>query len=171
MTDFVLFASLFAVYAVLRSNTFGGSGGHELFNGPFVLTETLILLTSSFSIGLSLIAARSESLRNVLISLFVTGALGIAFMTMELTEFSRLIAEGNGWDRSGFLSSYFSLVGTHGLHITAGLLWMGALIIALVRKGLTRSNKRKLLLLALFWHFLDLIWIFIFSIVYLLSIV
>jgi cytochrome o ubiquinol oxidase subunit 3 len=170
MTDLVLFASLFAVYAVLRMNTAGGLAPAALFNGPFVLTETLILLTSSFTCGLSFLAARREKLGAVLGLLGVTVLLGIAFLSMELSEFGKLIAEGAGPSRSASLSSYFTLVGTHGLHITIGIIWCVALMIAFVRSGLTRSNKRKLILFSLFWHFLDLIWIFIFSIVYLFSI-
>jgi cytochrome o ubiquinol oxidase subunit 3 len=169
MTDFVLFASLFAVYAVLRSNTFGGPSGHELFNGPFVLTETIILLTSSFTAGLSLISARDGKKNGVLLWLIVSAVLGASFVCLEFSEFAKLIAAGTGPDLSGFLSSYFVLVGTHGLHIIVGLLWVLALIFAIVRTGLTRANMRKLMLWSMFWHFLDIVWIFIFTIVYLLS--
>ena len=169
MTDFVLFASLFAVYAVLRANTFGGPSGLDIFNGPFVLTETVILLTSSFTAGLSLLAARDGNKRGVLFGLMVSGLLGLSFVLLEFSEFAKLIAEGDGPQLSGFLSSYFVLVGTHGLHIIVGLLWIVALIFAIVRKGLTRANMRKLMLWSMFWHFLDIVWIFIFTIVYLLS--
>jgi cytochrome o ubiquinol oxidase subunit 3 len=171
MTDFVLFASLFAVFVVLRANTFGAIDGGQIFNGPFVLTETLTLLISSFICGISLLAAREGSKRGVLFSLFGTALLGLGFIFMEMSEFARLIASGNGPDRSGFLSAYFTLVGTHGLHVIIGLLWVGTLMFAIHRDGLTRPSKRKLVLFSLFWHFLDIIWIFIFTIVYLLSIV
>ncbi len=171
MTDFVLFASLFSVFAVLRSGTFGGPSGVDIFSLPFVFIETCLLLTSSFTAGLSLIAARYGKKIHVVLSLIVTALLGLAFVAMEVSEFAKLALEGNDWTRSGFLSSYFALVGTHGLHIVLGLIWMIALIVAILRKGLTRSNTRKLVLLSLFWHFLDLIWIFIFTIVYLFGVI
>jgi cytochrome o ubiquinol oxidase subunit III len=169
MTDFVLFAGLFATFLVLRANTFGGPGGVQLFDLPFVLTETVLLLTSSFVAGMSLLTARTDSVRNVIIALSIAGALGVAFIAMELSEFTRLIVSGNGPTRSGFLSSYFTLVATHGLHVAIGLLWLFALIIAIAKYGLTKSNMRKLVLWSLFWHFLDIIWIFIFTIVYLMG--
>jgi cytochrome o ubiquinol oxidase subunit 3 len=167
MTDCVLFASLFAVYAVLHKNTVGGEPGSALFSLPYVLTETMILLTSSFTCGLAMLSAH-QGLKNRVIGWFtVTGLLGVAFLTMELTEFSHLVRDGNSWHRSGFLSSYFTLVGTHGLHITIGLLWMILILVQVARKGLTPSNMKRLTLLSMFWHFLDLIWIFIFTVVYL----
>ena len=166
MNDFVFFTSLFAVYLVLRGNTFGGSGS-EIFALPLVLAESLILLTSSFTYGLSLLAARREDKSWVLIWLWVTFALGAAFLFIEVSEFSRLIAAGHAPTASAFLSAYFTLIGAHGLHIAAGLIWMGALIMVIARRGLTRFTLRKLMLLGLFWHFLDLVWICIFAIVYL----
>lgn len=169
MTDCVLFASLFAVYAVLHNNTFGGPTGRELFSLPYALTETLILLTSSFTCGLAILAAARKNKQAVLICFAITFMLGAAFLGMELTEFRHLAAEGNSWQRSGFLSSFFTLVGTHGLHITVGLLWTVVMLVQLVRRGLTHATVRRLTLLSLFWHFLDVIWIFIFSIVYLLG--
>lgn len=169
MTDLVMFAALFATYAVLHTSTFGGPSGRELFDLPFALAETIILLTSSFTCGLGLLAARNKNLTNTVLSFVVTFALGISFLVMEFSEFSRLIADGNGFQRSAFLSSFFTLVGTHGLHISVGLLWMVILFAYIFRRGLTESNIRKLTLLSLFWHFLDIVWIFIFTIVYLLS--
>jgi cytochrome o ubiquinol oxidase subunit 3 len=169
MTDCVLFASLFATYAVLRNSTFGGPSGAELFSLPFVLAETLILLTSSFTAGLGLLAARRGAVRQTLIWLSLTFLLGIAFLTMELSEFSRLVSDGNSWQRSGFLTGFFTLVGTHGLHIATGLLWMIVLMIKILRRGLTTHTLRKLTMLSLFWHFLDIVWIFIFTIVYLMG--
>lgn len=171
MSDFVLFASLFAVYEVLRANTFGGPSASMIFNGPFVLTETIILLTSSLVCGIAMLAARAGKKREVVLALAVTAVLGAAFVTMELSEFGRLVAAGHSWQQSGFLSSYFTLVGTHGLHIILGLIWVVALMIAIVRRGLTQSNMRRLMLWSMFWHFLDLVWIFIFTIVYLLGII
>jgi cytochrome o ubiquinol oxidase subunit 3 len=169
MTDCVLFAALFATYAVLRANTNGGPGASELFSQPFVLAETLILLTSSYTAGLSLLAARSGHQRQTLAWLIMTGALGVSFLGLELSEFAKLAAEGNSWARSGFLSAYFTLVGTHGLHIVSGLVWMAFLLRAIAKRGLTAGNQRRLGLLSLFWHFLDVIWIFIFTFVYLLG--
>jgi len=169
MTDCVLFATLFAAYAVLRGNTFGGPGAVQLFSLPYVLTETLILLTSSFAAGLATLAAYRGDRNRALGLLAVTFALGLAFLTMELSEFSNFVSDGNSWQRSGFLSAFFTLVGTHGLHITAGLVWMGTLGTQISRGGLTPGRLRRLTLLSLFWHFLDIIWIFIFTIVYLMG--
>lgn len=170
MTDCVLFASLFAAFAVLRSNTFGGPAGNELFSMPFVLTETLILLTSSFTAGLGLLAARRGDRSQTMIWFLVTMALGLMFLTMELTEFHKLVVEGNSWRRSGFLSAFFTLVGTHGAHITSGLLWMAVLLIKLAKQGLSELMVKRLTMLSMFWHFLDIIWIFIFTIVYLFGV-
>ena len=128
MTDCILFATLFATFAVLRNNTYGGPSGQELFELPFVLTETLILLTSSFTCGLAILAAHRQNRRHVLAWLGVTFLLGVAFLTLEIGEFSKLVGEGHSWRTSGFLSAFFTLVGTHGGHITAGLLWMGVLM-------------------------------------------
>jgi len=169
MTDCVLFASLFATFAVLRSGTAGGPNGAELFSLPFVLGETMILLTSSFTAGMAVLAGQRGSKHQVLAWLGVTFLLGVAFLAMELTEFTNLVHEGNSWARSGFLSSFFTLVGTHGLHIASGLLWMSVMMLQIKRRGLGRATLRRLTLLSLFWHFLDLIWIFIFTIVYLLG--
>ncbi len=169
MTDCVLFASLFATYAVLRGNTFGGPGGRELFSLPYVLLETLLLLTSSFTCGLAVLASKRQDVGKLLQWFGITFILGALFLLMEVTEFRQLAIEGNSWHRSGFLSSFFTLVGTHGLHITIGLLWMAILMLKVKSRGLTSSMLRRLTLLSLFWHFLDIIWIFIFTIVYLLG--
>lgn len=169
MTDCVLFATLFATFAVLRNNTAGGPGGAELFSMPFVLAETLILLTSSFTIGLSLLAAHRGNKTAALGWLVVTGILGALFVGLELHEFTNLVHEGHSWQSSAFLSAFFTLVGTHGLHITSGLIWMTVLGVYILRRGLTGSTVKRLTLLSLFWHFLDIVWIFIFTIVYLLG--
>jgi cytochrome o ubiquinol oxidase subunit 3 len=169
MTDCILFASLFATYAVLHNNTFGGPSGKELFDLPFVLIETLLLLTSSFTTGLAIIAAHQRHTRMVLVCLGLTFLLGAGFLGMEIHEFVALTHEGNNWQRSGFLSSFFTLVGTHGLHITAGLLWIAVLARQIMRKGLTVHTLRRMTLFSLFWHFLDIIWIFIFTLVYLMG--
>lgn len=169
MTDCVLFATLFATYAVLRNNTSGGPGANELFSLPYVLAETLILLTSSLTVGLALLAAHRRKLSSVLGWLVVTFLLGAVFVGLEVHEFINLAHEGHSWSASAFLSAFFTLVGTHGLHISVGLLWMGVLAVQLVRKGLTHGGLKRLTLLSLFWHFLDIVWIFIFTIVYLLG--
>lgn len=170
MTDCILFASLFAVYVVQRTATAGGPGGQDLFDLPFILTETLVLLTSSFVCGLMLIAAKLGWRKSVIGLLAATGLLGAIFLAMEFAEFSHLIQEGYSWQRSGFLTAFFVLVGTHGLHITVGLLWLITMAIRVARVGLTPRTLRKLTLFSLFWHFLDVIWIFIFTIVYMIGV-
>jgi cytochrome o ubiquinol oxidase subunit 3 len=170
MTDCILFASLFATYAVLHDNTFGGPSGKELFDMPFVLAETLILLTSSFTAGLAMLAAYRHDKKGVLAWFGITFVLGASFLALELSEFIQLAQESNSWTRSGFLSSFFTLVGTHGLHITAGLVWMVILMAQVIRSGLTSGTIRRLTMLSMFWHFLDIVWIFIFTIVYLLGV-
>lgn len=169
MTDCVLFASLFATFAVLRGNTFGGPSGADLFDLNFVLIETMILLVSSFTVGLAVLGASRGYKKQTLVWLAITFALGIAFLAMELTEFAHLVNEGYGWQRSAFLSSFFTLVATHGLHITVGLLWMIVVTVRLWKFKFKQTDIRRLSLLGLFWHFLDIIWIFIFSIVYLIG--
>jgi cytochrome o ubiquinol oxidase subunit 3 len=168
MTDCVLFASLFATYAVLHKNTFNGPSGNSLFNLHYALAETFILLTSSFACGMAILAARFKKIKHVYAWLSVTFVLGVAFLVMELTEFHKFATTGASWRRSGFLSSYFTLVGTHGLHITIGLIWLLTMLFRL-RQGLNRRSVRQLTIFSIFWHFLDVIWIFIFSVVYLLS--
>jgi cytochrome o ubiquinol oxidase subunit 3 len=169
MTDCILFGSLFATYIVLHNNTFGGPDGSQLFDMPAILVETLVLLTSSFTCGLAMLAVQQRSRKWTIFWFSFTFILGVIFLTMELSEFSHLIAEGNSWQRSGFLSAFFTLVGTHGLHISIGLLWMVVMGWQLLRKGFTTGNVRRLTLLSMFWHFLDIIWIFIFTFVYLMG--
>ena len=132
MTDCVLFATLFATFAVLRTATAGGPAGSDIFDLDFVLIETMILLTSSFTVGLAMLAAERGYRYQSLTWLVVTFALGATFLGMELWEFNHLIAEGHGWQQSAFLSSYFVLVGTHGIHIAIGLLWMAVMILSLI---------------------------------------
>lgn len=169
MTDCILFATLFATFAVLRTNTFGGPPGRELFNLGYVLAETLILLISSTSAGLGLLSAFKRDKKATLIFFSLTFILGASFLALEITEFKRLILEGNSFTRSGFLSSFFTLVGTHGLHIAGGLIWMVVLISKILQKGFSNSRIKRLTMLTMFWHFLDVVWIFIFTIVYLLG--
>jgi cytochrome o ubiquinol oxidase subunit III len=167
MTDGILFASLFAVYAVLHNNLNGGPSGQMLFNLQYILTETIILLTSSFACGLAILAVQNDHKNKALFWFSVTFLLGVAFLAMELTDFRHLAIMGDSWRRSGFLSSFFALVGTHGLHILIGLIWLAVMLARVWSSGLTKANVRRLQLLAIFWHFLDVIWIFIFTIVYL----
>ncbi len=169
MTDCVLFASLFATYAVLHNNTFDGPSAHQLFSMPYALSETLILLTSSFTCGLGVLATRRRQKRQVLGWFIVTFLLGMAFLALELTEFRHLVLEGDSWRRSGFLSAFFTLVSTHGLHIASGLIWTVVLLVQVARRGLKRSVVRRLTMFSLFWHFLDVVWIFIFTVVYLMA--
>ena len=170
MTDLIMFAALFASYAVLKDSTFGGPPAGVLLTLPNALAETLILLTSSFTCGMATLAAQAGNIRKVLAWLGITFALGLTFLIMEITEFRHLIIDGHGPDKSAFLSSYFSLVGTHGLHIAVGLLWILVSMIMVWKRGLSSNVTSKLTRLALFWHFLDIVWIFIFTIVYLMGV-
>lgn len=170
MTDCVLFACLFATYAVLYKNTYGGPSGKEIFEPSFVLAETLALLVSSFASGLAVLAARHGNTIKLFLWMSLAFILGASFVAMEITEFKHLIAEGNGPARSGFLTAFFTLVGTHGLHVSVGLLWMVVLMAQIVRRGLKTVNFKRLLCLSLFWHFLDVVWIFIFTLVYMMGV-
>jgi cytochrome o ubiquinol oxidase subunit III len=169
MSDCVLFASLFATFAALRAATAGGPTGADLFDLDFVLIETLVLLSSSFTCGIALLAAREGRTKTVWIGLLMTLSLGVAFLLMEVTEFQHLIAEGAGPSTSAFLSSFFLLVGTHGLHVFGGLVWLLVILAHLAVRGLTHTTVSRIGLFSLFWHFLDIIWIFVFSFVYLLG--
>lgn len=169
MTDLLLFATLFATFIVLRDNTAGGPAGSELFSLPFVFMETLILLTSSYTAGLAILNSRTKQLRKVIPWLGITFILGSIFITMELTEFALLAQEGSSWASSGFTSAYFTLVGTHGIHILIGLIWLAVMVYSLYKRGFSKANQRKLFMWSMFWHFLDIVWIFIFTIVYLMG--
>lgn len=167
MTDLLMFGVLFAVYAVLQDKTLGGPTGRELFSLPLALAETVILLTSSFTCGIGMIAARQGNKKQVLTWFSITFLLGVAFLGLELNEFRQLIQEGHTISSNAFFSSFFTLLGTHGLHIISGLLWIGIILAFILVRGLDSHMVRKLSLLSLFWHFLDIVWIFIFTIVYL----
>jgi cytochrome o ubiquinol oxidase subunit 3 len=169
MTDIVLFATLFATFLVLRDSTAGGPAGSEIFDMPFVLAETLILLTSSFTAGLAMLAAHKKDWAKTLGWLSLTFILGAAFLALELSEFNNLASEGLSWQASAFMSAFFTLVSTHGLHITFGLIWMATLMFKLYKSGFASNSLKRLAMLSLFWHFLDIVWIFIFTIVYLLG--
>ncbi len=167
MTDIILFASLFATYMILRNNVAGGSSGAELFDPKFAFAETVILLLSSFTCGLAVLLLRFKYKIASVAMLVATLILGFVFITLELYEFKVFIGEGETWQTSAFLSAFFTLVGTHGLHIIIGLLWCTAMILYVAKIGATKDSLRKMTLFSLFWHFLDLVWIFIFTIVYL----
>ena len=171
MSDLILFATLFATFAVLGGAYAGGPTGKELFDLPYLLGETLFLLFSSVTCGLVMLAVHDGKKRSVLIGLAVTFLLGLGFVSMEINEFHGMIAAGHGPDRSAFLSSFFTLVGTHGIHVTFGLIWMAVVIAQVAVKGLTSPVQSRLMRLSMFWHFLDIIWIGIFSIVYLTGVV
>ncbi|VVE30381.1 cytochrome o ubiquinol oxidase subunit III [Pandoraea terrigena] len=169
MTDLVLFAGLFATFAVLRDSTAGGPTGKELFDLKFVLVETFILLFSSITYGFAMVGMHSGRKSTVLGWLAITWLLGAGFIAMELYEFHHLILEGAGPNRSASLSSFFALVGTHGLHVASGLLWMAVLMFQIGKKGLSSTTTTRLQCLSLFWHFLDVVWIGVFTVVYLMG--
>jgi cytochrome o ubiquinol oxidase subunit 3 len=170
MTDCILFATLFATYAVLHNNTFGGPSARDLFSLSFVLVETMLLLGSSFTCGLAMLAVHARSKMAAMQLFALTFLLGLGFLALELHEFNHLVNAGHSWQQSAFLSSYFTLVGTHGLHVTFGLLWIAVMIFQLYDKGIALPTIRRLSCLSMFWHFLDVIWIFIFTIVYLMGV-
>jgi len=170
MSDCLIFASLFATYAVLGRNYAGGPTGAELFDLKLVAVNTGFLLFSSITYGFAMISAQQKQLRNAQVWLALTGILGAAFLGLEIYEFMHLIGQGAGPQRSGFLTAFFSLVGTHGLHVLFGLVWLAVLMAQLGRHGLTESNERRLMCLSMFWHFLDVIWIGVFSFVYLMGV-
>jgi cytochrome o ubiquinol oxidase subunit 3 len=170
MSDCLLFAGLFASYAVLSGHVADGPTGRTLFDLPYVLTETFCLLISSFTCGLAILAMNRQRSGQTLGWLSLTFLLGLTFIGMEVREFLHMIGEGAGPDRSAFLSGFFTLVGTHGLHVTSGLIWMAVLMAQVVQKGLTPTNQTRLACLSLFWHFLDIIWVGVFTVVYLLGV-
>ncbi|MBA2367668.1 MAG: cytochrome o ubiquinol oxidase subunit III [Candidatus Protochlamydia sp.] len=171
MTDCLLFATLFATYGVLFPETFGGPSAKDIFSLPLAFTETMILLFSSVTCGFALLSAVKNNKNLVISWLGITFLLGTVFMGMEVQEFTHLASKGNNWQRSAFLSSFFTLVGTHGLHVSIGLLWIMVMAGQLLFQGITTETFRRLVIFSLFWHFLDLVWIFIFTFVYLLGVI
>lgn len=167
MTDCVMFATFFAVYAVLQGGTYGGPTGHDIFSIPYALKETLVLLASSFACSMAMLQAPKKSKNNILAWFGLTFVLGIVFMGMGISEFKHLIAEGITWEKSAFLTSYFTLIGTHSLHIVVGLILMIVFGVQLLMWGLTPMVLRRLTCLRIYWNFLYLIWIFTFTLVYL----
>jgi len=169
LSDIVLFSAFFAAYAVLAGETAGGPSGRDLFDLRNVAIETALLLTSSFTCGLASIASRRRDATWTQIWLLVTGVLGAGFVLLEMREFVVMIGMRAGPSRSAFLSSFFALVGCHGLHVSVGLLWLGTMMAQLWVKSFRPAIQRRLLCFSLFWHTLDIIWVGLFTIVYLLG--
>ena len=170
MSDCLVFACLFACYGVLGRSYAGGPTGAEVFELPTVALNTALLLLSSITYGFGVLEMQRDRRAATLAWLAITGLLGAGFVGVELTEFAHLVHEGAGPQRSAFLSSFFTLVGTHGLHVSCGLLWLVTLMVQVVRHGLGEANRRRLMCLSMFWHFLDVVWIGVFTFVYLMGV-
>ena len=169
LSDIVMFSAFFATYAVLSGATAGGPTAAQLFDIRNVQIETACLLLSSFCCGIASLAVEQRYHRLTQVALFATGLLGLAFLTLEVHEFQGLIAQGAGPSRSAFLSSFFALVGCHGAHVTAGLLWLGTMMAQFYAKGFRADICRRYFCFSLFWHALDIIWVAIFTFVYLIG--
>jgi cytochrome o ubiquinol oxidase subunit 3 len=171
MTDAMIFASLFLVFVVQRHALAGGPGGKQLFNLKDTFLETCVLLTSSLTCGFAMLGLHHKKPHQIIFWLAVTALLGAGFVAMEISEFAGMIAKHAGPDRSAFLSAFFTLVGTHGLHVTAGILWSLVLLVQLIfmRDKLETKLVHRLLAFSLFWHFLDIVWIGLFSFIYLVG--
>ncbi|HUA79218.1 MAG TPA: cytochrome o ubiquinol oxidase subunit III [Dyella sp.] len=170
MSDCLVFACLFATYGVLGREYAGGPSAKEVLELPIVAVNTTLLLLSSITYGFAVLEMQVNRRGPMMAWLIVTWLLGAGFITLELTEFAHLVSIGAGPQRSAFLSSFFTLVGTHGLHVTCGLIWMIVLLVQVGKKGLTHANKRRLMCLSMFWHFLDVVWVGVFSFVYLMGV-
>lgn len=169
MTDCLIFGTLFATYAVLHNNTFHGPSSKDLYSLPIAFAETMVLLLSSITSGFGLLASLKSKKNHVVFWLIIAFLFGASFIAMELNEFHRIAHAGHDWTKSAFLSSFFTLVGTHGLHVSIGLLWMAIMIGQVFFLGITIDVFRRIVIFSLFWHFLDLVWIFIFTFVYLIG--
>jgi cytochrome o ubiquinol oxidase subunit 3 len=169
LSDVIMFSAFFATYAVLASNTAGGPSARELFDLRNTALETACLLASSFTCGMASLAVGQRSMRWTQLTLLVTGLLGAGFLALEFREFAGLLARGAGPSRSAFLSAFFTLVGCHGLHVTAGLLWLGTMMAQFLAKGFRQDIRFRFLCFSLFWHALDIVWVAIFSLVYLVG--
>lgn len=169
MTDALIFATLFATYGVLSTSYAGGPKPGEIFELPLVALNTTLLLLSSITYGMAMIDMQAGRTRAVQAWLAVTALFGAGFVGVELYEFGNLIAEGAVPQRSGFLSGFFTLVGTHGLHVTFGLVWIAVMLVQVGQRGLIAENRRRLVCLGMFWHLLDVVWIGVFTFVYLLG--
>ncbi len=171
LSDIIMFSAFFAAYAVLSDATAGGPVAHDLFKLPSVALETGCLLASSFMCGMATLAVGERSQKWTQLALLATGLLGAAFLALELREFTSLVGQGAGPTRSAFLSAFFTLVGCHGLHVTAGLLWLGTMMAQFRAKGFRQDIRHRFLCFSLFWHTLDIIWVAIFNLVYLVGVV
>ncbi|MEP9378500.1 cytochrome o ubiquinol oxidase subunit III [Aquabacter sp. CN5-332] len=169
MSDCLIFAMLFATFGVLGGNFAAGPAPKDLFDLPLVALNTSMLLLSSITYGFAMLAVDQGRLRQTQVWLAVTGVFGLAFLGIELFEFAHMIHEGATPQRSAFLSSFFTLVGTHGLHVTFGIIWLVTLMVQIGQRGLIPANRRRLMCLSMFWHFLDVIWIGVFTFVYLMG--
>lgn len=170
MSDALLFATIFATFGVLSTSYAGGPAPREIFDLPLVALNTALLLISSITFGFAMLSAEARAVRRTQAWLVVTALLGMAFVGIEIYEFAELIAEGATPQRSGFLSGFFTLVGTHGAHVTVGIVWIAVMLIQVGKRGLIIENRRRLLCLSMFWHFLDIIWIGVFTFVYLMGV-
>jgi cytochrome o ubiquinol oxidase subunit III len=170
MSDTLVFASLFACYGVLGRSYAGGPTGADVFDLRTLAINTTLLLLSSITYGFAVLQIQQNRRDATLFWLAITGLLGAGFVGIELREFAQLISEGNGPQRSAFLSSFFTLVSTHGLHVSFGIVWLVTLMVQVAQRGLIEANKRRLLCLSMFWHFLDLVWIGVFTFVYLMGV-
>jgi cytochrome o ubiquinol oxidase subunit 3 len=169
MSDCLLFAVLFATYGVLGRNYAAGPSGADLFDLRLVAVNTTLLLLSSLTYGFAMLETEKDRVGTTLAWLAITGLFGAAFVSIEIFEFTHLIREGATPQRSAFLSSFFALVGTHGLHVTFGIVWLVTLMVQVRRHGLIAENQRRLMCLSMFWHFLDVVWIGVFTFVYLMG--
>ncbi|KRE40141.1 cytochrome o ubiquinol oxidase subunit III [Paenibacillus sp. Soil522] len=170
ITDVILFGTLFATYVVLRLNTDGGPTGAELLEMNGIIISTFILLTSSFTSGVAVLEMNKGNKRGLILWLAITALLGASFVFLEVNEFMHLVHEGATIGTSAYWSAFYVLVGTHGLHVSVGLVWMVGLMLQLSRRGITPVTKRKVSIISLYWHFLDVVWIFVFTIVYLMGV-
>ena len=170
MSDCLIFAALFATYGVLGRNYAAGPSGKELFDLGLVAINTAFLLLSSITFGFAMLQKQKKNVNGTLLWLAVTGLLGLCFLGVELYEFHHLLHEGAGPQRSAFLSSFFTLVGTHGIHVTFGLIWLITLMIQIKKHGLINENVRRINCLSMFWHFLDVVWVGVFTFVYLMGV-
>lgn len=169
MTDCVLFATLFAAFAVLHNSAYGGPYLKKLIELPYVFGESMFLLVSNLFYGMAILAMYKNKQGQLLNWLILTIIFGLGFVGMELNEFVHLVKEGYSWHHSAELTSFFALVGTHGLHVSIGMIWMLIMIVQVVKFGITGFTTRRLVYLGLFWNFLDIVWIFVFTFVYLMG--
>lgn len=170
ITDVILFATLFATFIVLRDNTASGPIGAELIEMNGIIVSTFILLTSSFTSGLAVLSMNKGDKKGLILWLAISALLGLSFIYLEVNEFIHLVHEGANIGTSAYWSAFYTLVGTHGLHVSIGIVWMTALILQIAKRGINPVTKRKVNIISLYWHFLDAVWIFVFSIVYLMEV-